>query len=87
VLIGFLAADTGLFFGGGFDQLVIQVIIALAAVVFSGLVTLVLGLILKATLGWRVSEDVESGGIDQSVHGETAYETLGAGARVVSEVK
>ncbi|WP_026075497.1 ammonium transporter [Cellulomonas massiliensis] len=87
VLIGFLAADTGLLFGGGINQLVIQVIIALAAVVFSGLVTLVIGLILKATLGWRVPEDVEVGGIDQSVHGETAYETLGAGARVVTEVK
>lgn len=87
VLIGFLAADTGLLFGGGINQLVIQVIIALAAVVFSGLVTLVIGLILKATLGWRVAEDVEVGGIDQSVHGETAYETLGAGARVVTEVK
>ncbi|GEA80059.1 ammonium transporter [Cellulomonas uda] len=86
VLIGFLAADTGLLFGGGFDQLIIQVIIALVAVVFSGVVTLVIGLALKATMGWRVSEDVEVGGIDLAVHGESAYETLG-GARVVTEVK
>ncbi|UJP38658.1 ammonium transporter [Cellulomonas palmilytica] len=86
VLIGFLAADTGLFFGGGFDQLLIQVIIALVAIVFSGVVTLVIGLVLKATLGWRVSEDAEVGGIDLAVHGESAYETLG-GARVVTEVK
>ncbi len=86
VLIGFLAADTGLLFGGGFDQLLIQVIIALVAVVFSGVVTLVVGLALKATMGWRVSEDVEVGGIDLAVHGESAYETLG-GARVVTEVK
>jgi len=86
VMIGFLAADTGLFFGGGANQLVIQIVIALVAIVFSGLVTLVIGLILKATLGWRVSQDVEVGGIDLAVHGETAYENLG-GARVVSEVK
>ncbi len=86
VLIGFLAADTGLLFGGGVDQLLIQVIIALIAVVFSGVVTLVIGLALKATMGWRVSEDVEVGGIDLAVHGESAYETLG-GARVVTEVK
>ncbi|MCC2321922.1 ammonium transporter [Cellulomonas xiejunii] len=86
VLIGFLAADTGLFFGGGVNQLIIQIVIALVAIVFSGLVTLVIGLILKATLGWRVSQDVEVGGIDLAVHGETAYENLG-GARVVSEVK
>ncbi|UZN04823.1 ammonium transporter [Cellulomonas sp. S1-8] len=86
ILIGFLAADGGLFFGGGADLLLIQVIIAVVAIVFSGLVTLVIGLILKSTLGWRVSQDVEVGGIDLAVHGETAYETLG-GARVVSEVK
>ena len=86
VMIGFLAADTGLFFGGGANQLIIQIVIALVAVVFSGLTTLVIGLILKATLGWRVSQDVEVGGIDLAVHGETAYENLG-GARVVSEVK
>jgi len=84
--IGFLAADTGLFFGGGVKQLVVQTVIALIALVFAGLVTLVIGLILKATLGWRVSEEAEVGGIDLAVHGETAYETLG-GARVVTEVK
>ncbi len=48
--------------------------------------TLVIGYILKVTLGWRVSEEAEVGGIDLAVHGETAYETLG-GARVVTEVK
>ncbi len=84
--IGFLAADSGLFFGGGVKQLVVQTVIALLALVFSGLVTLVIGLILKATMGWRVSEEAEVGGIDLAVHGETAYETLG-GARVVTEVK
>jgi len=84
--IGFLAADTGLFFGGGAQQLVVQTVIALLALVFSGLVTLVIAVILKATMGWRVSEEAEVGGIDLAVHGETGYETLG-GARVVTEVK
>ena len=76
VLIGFFGTDTGLFYGGGAEQLVIQVVIALAAVVVSGLVTLVLGLALKATLGWRISEEAEVAGIDVAVHGETAYEAL-----------
>jgi Amt family ammonium transporter len=84
--IGFLAAEGGLFFGDGVELLVVQVVIAVLALVFSGLVTLVIGLILKATMGWRVSEEAEVGGIDLAVHGETAYETLG-GARVVTEVK
>ena len=76
----------GLFYGGGATQLLTQIIVAVAAIVFSGLATFVIALILKATLGWRVSEDAEVGGIDLAVHGETAYETLG-GARVVTEVK
>ncbi|PFG33566.1 ammonium transporter [Sanguibacter antarcticus] len=85
VAIGFLATDTGLFYGGGADQLVIQILVALVAVVFSGLVTLVIGLIIKSTLGWRVTEEAEVGGIDLAVHGEGAYETVG-GSRVITEV-
>ncbi|MGV8976562.1 MAG: ammonium transporter [Cellulomonas sp.] len=85
VLIGFLSTTTGLFYGGGLRQLVVQLLIALVAVVYSGLVTLVIGLILKGTLGWRVSEEVEIGGVDLAVHGESAYESLGA--RILTEVK
>ena len=84
--VGFLATETGLFYGGGFDQLVIQILIAVVAIVFSGVVTLVIGLGIKSTLGWRVSEDAEVGGIDLAVHGEGAYETIGGG-RVITEVK
>ncbi|AEI12617.1 ammonium transporter [Cellulomonas gilvus] len=97
ILIGFFATDknstwypdgaaNGLFYGGGADQLVTQVVVALAAVLFSGVVTAIIALALKATMGLRVSEEVEVGGIDLAVHGESAYETLG-GARVVTEVK
>jgi Amt family ammonium transporter len=85
VLIGFLSTTTGLFYGGGLKQLIVQILIALVAVAYSGLVTLVIGLILKATLGWRVSEEAEVGGVDLAVHGETAYESLGA--RILTEVK
>jgi Amt family ammonium transporter len=85
VLIGFLSTTTGVFYGGGVKQLVVQILIALVAVVYSGLVTLVIGLILKATLGWRVSEEAEVGGVDLAVHGESAYESLGA--RILTEVK
>lgn len=79
-------AENGLFYGGGLTQLGTQITVAVAAIVFSGLATLVIALILKATLGWRVSDEAETGGIDLAVHGESAYETLG-GARVVTEVK
>ncbi|OZB49795.1 MAG: hypothetical protein B7X40_04715 [Cellulomonas sp. 14-74-6] len=97
VLIGFLAtnnqgawyptgAKSGLFYGGGVTQLLTQVVVALFAVVFSFVLTWVIGSVLKAAGGIRLPEEVEVGGIDLAVHGESAYETLGA-ARVVSEVK
>ncbi|PYF99931.1 ammonium transporter [Georgenia satyanarayanai] len=79
VMIGFLATDGGLFYGGGLNLLAVQVIIAVVAMVLSAVVTLVIALALKATLGWRVAEDVETIGIDSAVHGESAYEGLGSG--------
>ena len=98
ILIGFFATNTnsawypdgaqnGLFYGGGVTQLATQTIVALAAVLFSFTATYVIALILKATIGLRVSDEAEVGGIDLAVHAETAYETLGVGARVVTEVK
>ncbi|BDZ43954.1 ammonium transporter [Paraoerskovia sediminicola] len=84
--IGFLATDTGLFYGGGVNQLAVQAIIAVIAIVFSAVVTLVIALILKGTLGWRVSEEAEVGGIDLAVHGETGYETVPQGS-IIKEVR
>jgi Amt family ammonium transporter len=78
-------AMDGLFYGGGATQLVTQIVVALIAAVFSFVLTYVIGLIIKAIGGLRLSEEVEVGGIDLAVHGESAYETLGA--RVVTEVK
>ncbi|MEN0129463.1 MAG: ammonium transporter [Brevundimonas sp.] len=98
LLIGFFAtngnsawlpdgAKEGVFYGGGFDQLLTQAIVAACAIVFSFVLTFVIGIILKKTIGIRVTEEVEVGGIDLAVHAESAYETLGAGSRVVTEVK
>lgn len=98
ILIGFFATDTnstwypdgaqnGLFYGGGVTQLATQTIVALAAILFSFTATYVIALILRATIGLRVADEAEIGGIDLAVHAETAYETLGVGARVVTEVK
>ncbi len=84
VLIGVLAADGGLI-SGGWRLLVVQIVIAVVAVVVSGLVTLALGLALRATLGWRVPEADEVRGIDLSQHAETAYETV-TGGRLTTEV-
>jgi Amt family ammonium transporter len=86
ILIGFFAnsgegttfipegALDGLFYGGGAEQLASQTIGALVAVLWAFVITLIIGLVLKATIGLRVSEDIEVAGIDLAEHGETAYE-------------
>ena len=42
-------------------------------IVYCFVVTTLLMLVLKATIGVRVSEDVEVGGLDLPEHAETAY--------------
>ncbi|MFB1296789.1 ammonium transporter [Mycobacterium sp. pW049] len=71
--IGFLALETGLFYGGGIQQLVVQVVIALVAVIFTAVLTAIIAFIVKP-LGWRVSKEDEDTGIDETEHAETAYE-------------
>ncbi|BBY43306.1 ammonium transporter [Mycolicibacterium celeriflavum] len=73
--IGFLAMETGLFYGGGIRQLVVQVVIALVAVIFTGIMTAIIAFIVKP-LGWRVTAEDEDTGIDETEHAETAYELV-----------
>ncbi len=71
--IGFLAVDSGLFMGGDYKQLVVQIVIALVAVLFTAILTVIIAFIVKP-LGWRVSQEDEDTGIDETEHAETAYE-------------
>jgi ammonium transporter, Amt family len=73
IAVGFLASETGLFYGGGVQQLVVQFVIALAAVIFTTVMTVIIAFIVKP-LGWRVSKEQEDTGIDETEHAETAYE-------------
>jgi Amt family ammonium transporter len=77
---GLLSTTTGLFYGGGWQQTVLQILIALISLVVSGALTLVIGLALKYTLGWRIATDAESDGIDQSEHAESGYDLGGFAA-------
>ncbi|KGN40460.1 ammonium transporter [Knoellia aerolata] len=81
---GLLATEGGLFYGDGIDQLVIQVVIALASLVFSAVVTAIIGLGLRATIGWRVTDDDETAGIDQAEHAESGYDLVARGGRIGS---
>ena len=55
-------------------QLWTQILVALIAVVASGVLTLIIGLALKYTMGWRISEEDEVEGVDVTTHGEAAYD-------------
>ncbi|MDR1150908.1 MAG: ammonium transporter [Bifidobacteriaceae bacterium] len=78
ILIGFWSTSTGLFYGGGLEQLIAQILAAAVAIAYSGILSAVIGFAIKATIGWRVDRSEEISGIDLAVHGETAYETVGA---------
>ncbi|GAA4103624.1 ammonium transporter [Nocardioides kongjuensis] len=80
--VGFLASnDGGLLTGGGAKQLVVQVLVAAFAMVWSAIATLVVGLGIKAVIGLRLPEEDEVDGIDFAEHGEAAYDlTTGGGA-------
>ena len=75
--IGFFAwseeDSAGLFYGGDYKQLVVQIVVALCALIFTGIATAIIAFIVKP-LGWRVSKEDEDTGIDETEHAETAYE-------------
>lgn len=73
VAIGLFATETGLFYGGGIQQLVVQIVIAVVATVFTAVMTAIIALALKP-MGWRVTDEDEATGIDETEHAETAYE-------------
>ena len=74
VMIGFVGVEVGLFNGGGSDQLIKQLIGAGAVLAYSFIATLIIGKIVDATIGFRISGDQEVAGIDLAVHAERAYE-------------
>ena len=55
------------------SQLGVQAIGSVFTIVFTAVVTTIILLIIKHTVGLRVDDSEESIGLDQSAHGETAY--------------
>lgn len=83
---GVLYERSGLFYGGGVDQLWRQAVGAFAVLIFSFVLTLGIGFLLQKTIGFRISEEDEMRGIDEVEHAETGYDLtpLGAIGRAVS---
>lgn len=71
-------AVDGLFYGGGVGSLVDQALGVLVAIAWSGVITLLIALAIKYTMGWRISEEAEVDGIDADQHGESAYDLHGS---------
>lgn len=71
--VGLFATEGGLFYGGGFDLLISQVIGVAAVFVWAFGLGLILFKTIKATIGLRVSRRIEEEGLDVYEHGESAY--------------
>jgi ammonium transporter, Amt family len=86
--VGFFASAAttagvdGLFYGGGVDQLWRQAVGAGAVLVYSLVLTFVIGTAIQKTIGFRCTEQDEITGIDSVEHAETAYDfaSLGGGS-------
>jgi len=71
--VGGDAGPEGLFYGGGLHQLGVQALGGLAGAAFSLTVMGLVFLVLKRTMGLRVSEEEELKGLDIGEHGLEAY--------------
>lgn len=73
--------DAGLIYGGGVDQLIMQLVMVLIVIAWVGVTSYILFAALKATLGLRVEEEEEVMGLDVAEHGSAGYglEAVGGG--------
>jgi ammonium transporter, Amt family len=79
LLIGFLATEvmtagpSGLFYGGGLTQLGKQALAAVVVGIYAFTVSYVLAKLIDRIMGFRVSAEDETTGVDFTQHAETAY--------------
>lgn len=73
LMVGLLATEGGLFYGGGFSLLGVQAIGVAAVGAWAFGMSWILFKVLKATVGLRVSEKEEQDGLDIHEHGQSAY--------------
>ncbi|MFD2090990.1 ammonium transporter [Blastococcus deserti] len=71
------SGKAGLFYGGGFGLLGTQAVAVIAVVGYTFVVTLLIALALKGTIGLRASRKAEADGLDLAEHAEVAYDLEG----------
>ncbi|GAC70218.1 ammonium transporter [Gordonia soli] len=80
LMIGMVASSSapagvdGLFYGGGVDQLWRQLVAVIAVLAYAAVVTGVIGVAMKFTMGLRADRQHEIDGIDDAQHAESAYD-------------
>ncbi|HUP76132.1 MAG TPA: ammonium transporter [Acidimicrobiales bacterium] len=81
ILLGFFAdnainsavVNEGLFLGGGGDLLLDQIVASVVTLAYSFVASFIIAKAIDMTMGLRVSEDVETEGLDINLHAEAAY--------------
>ena len=68
----------GIFYGGGTDLMVKQLLGVGVVAAYSFIATLIIGFAIEKTIGFRVPSEVEIEGIDLKEHAESAYEMTGS---------
>jgi Amt family ammonium transporter len=86
IFIGFFATSSapagvdGLFYGGGSEQLVKQIIASFAVLAYSFIATWLIAKVIDRTMGFRITQEAEITGIDLALHAESSYEIGSQGA-------
>jgi Amt family ammonium transporter len=71
--LGFFANGTGIVYGAGPTQLLVQAIAAFSVLVYSFVLAFIIGFVIEKTIGFRVKNEDEIAGVDLVVHGEEGY--------------
>ncbi|SNS42837.1 ammonium transporter [Rhodococcoides kyotonense] len=80
LMIGLLASShmpagvDGLLYGGGFHQLWVQFVAVVVVMAYTGVVTALIALGIKAVMGVRADAQHEADGLDEHEHAESAYD-------------
>jgi Amt family ammonium transporter len=72
ILVGLFSVDNGLFYGGGFHLLGIQVLGVAAVIAWVAITMTIIFKVLNKTVGLRVTEEEELSGLDINEHGLTS---------------
>jgi Amt family ammonium transporter len=84
LMVGFLASTDVNTVEGGFEQFGKQAMGAFSVAAYSFIVTYLIAQLIQRTIGFRSSEEEETGGLDLAYHAETGYDFSQTGSGTVA---